>query len=525
MVGTSYIPFPPWALFFCYVPLWVYVVEGTPSLRRVFGQGWLAQFVLSLIGFFWIYHVSREFGYLPLPLAALALILFAALVHLHIPVSLVIVHVLRGRWRWSKGVTYLYLALSLWALETFWPMIFPWNLAYSLIWARIPAFQLADGIGFEGLSLLILLSQAGLAYSISLSLGNKEGEGRRQWRQWLQLPTWVGLLVVALFWVVLSVTGSWRGELFAKRSYSTLKVGLVQGNVSNSEKVEAEKQGYHVPDMIQKYFDMSLKLRDLRPDVQLFIWPEAAIPEFLDEHNRYRKHTRLFYDRLPVLQRPIILGAFSSDPMERFPRRDFNALFAFSKEGLMVSPPYQKTKLLIFGEYTPLAHVFPILSKYNPAGSGFSAGVGPQIFLLDGWKIGLQICYESLFPSFSNQVARWRADMIVNVTNDSWFGPYGEPYQHLYMTLARAIETRLTLIRVTNSGFSSVIDGAGRIYTRSPLFEDWSEVVTVRLYHQDQPTFFVRYREIMILMVMLLILIGLWFLRYLNMRNQERVHD
>jgi apolipoprotein N-acyltransferase len=92
---------------------------------------------------------------------------------------------------------------------------------------------------------------------------------------------------------------------------------------------------------------------------------------------------------------------------------------------------------------------------------------------LGNLQVGSQICYESLYPDFSAELTKKGAQVLVNLTNDSWFGPSFEPQQHLEMTLARAIETRRPLIRSTNTGISTVMDAAGRRYEASPLFKQW----------------------------------------------------
>src|SRR4051812_28335243 len=103
LVGTSYIPFPPWAILFCYLPLWYAVVQNPNELRKNFVMAWWTQFVLTLIGFHWIAYVSYVFGYMPWPLAGGVLLLFAACVHLYIPLAIVVSSYCRKRWRLSAG--------------------------------------------------------------------------------------------------------------------------------------------------------------------------------------------------------------------------------------------------------------------------------------------------------------------------------------------------------------------------------------------------------------------------------------
>jgi apolipoprotein N-acyltransferase len=105
-------------------------------------------------------------------------------------------------------------------------------------------------------------------------------------------------------------------------------------------------------------------------------------------------------------------------------------------------------------------------------------------------KIGAQICYESLDPAFSSSLSKKGADILVNVTNDSWFGKYFEPDQHLYMTLARALETRRPLVRATNTGISSAILADGTVLEKSPLFERWAGNYVIKFKENAPQTFY-----------------------------------
>ena len=93
--------------------------------------------------------------------------------------------------------------------------------------------------------------------------------------------------------------------------------------------------------------------------------------------------------------------------------------------------------------------------------------------------MGAQICYESLFPGFSRSLAELGAQFIVNVTNDSWYGSWQEPYQHMYMTLARGVEFRRPVLRVTNTGISTVSLASGEILERSPIHQPWAGLYEV----------------------------------------------
>jgi apolipoprotein N-acyltransferase len=496
LVGTSYIPFYPWALFFCYIPLWRSLLKTQQSYKTIFFKAWVTQFVLTLIGFHWIYFVGHEFGFLPKPVAFIVLLLFSSLAHLHIPVASLMSLWLARKIPLSVPATAIVLALNFALLEILWPMIFKWHLGYTLLFANWPIFQLAEFVGFQGLSVLILLSQAW----ILIMFQSHRRKGLIQG----------GLL--ASIWLALNVLGLTRADHIQEQPFETFSFGIVQANIGNTEKYFAEKgQGYQL-DIIKKYFQMTQELlkKTQPPEKPLafVVWPEVAIPDLLDESHKDRKYSRLFHEQLKTLGVPLVTGGYSSDPIDRVPRRDFNGLFAFDENGAPSSTPYRKTHLLAFGEYLPFSDYFPELKKYNPAGSGFSRGSGPQLLFLGTYQVGAQICYESLDPFFSNKLKQLGADFIINVTNDSWFGPHSEPEQHLYMTLARSIETRLPLIRATNTGISTVIDNLGTLGPQSPQGTAWAEVLTLKKYSlKEKQTFYSQYALILPFLIVLLVIL------------------
>ena len=120
-----------------------------------------------------------------------------------------------------------------------------------------------------------------------------------------------------------------------------------------------------------------------------------------------------------------------------------------------------------------------------------------MLLQLNDYKIGPQVCYESLFPDFSKGLSDIGAQFIVNATNDSWYGTWQEPYQHLYMTLARAVEFRRPVVRVTNTGISTVALASGKVLQQSPLDREWSGLYTVPYQKNPASTFYQRHFELM----------------------------
>ena len=156
-ISTSYIPFWPWALFFCFIPLWYIWIYQKLSVWKVFFYGWLTQFMVNLIGFHWISHTAIEFGDIPESLGFFILILFCVTQNIQIPFAGLIWHFVHKKIAFSLKSSLLFLAITTALLEGVFPKVFYWNLGYPLLWAEWPIYQWADTIGFEGLSTLVVL--------------------------------------------------------------------------------------------------------------------------------------------------------------------------------------------------------------------------------------------------------------------------------------------------------------------------------------------------------------------------------
>lgn len=499
LIGTSYIPFPPWALLFCYAPLLLWLDEDVSSRKQAFLGGWITQFVLSLIGFHWIAHTAREFGGFPWPLAGLTLILFAAFIHLHIPLAALAVFEVKKRFKIS-GAPLLFSAALIFALvERLWPMIFPWHMGYTLLWARLPIFQWADVIGFAGLSTLIFLLNAWTS-----ALWQKQDRTDLVFKH---------VAIIGSLLAVLTLGGVWKKKIWSKTD-TTLKVIAVQANIGNFEKLYAEQGlGYH-DYIVDKFLDMSKKAIETHGEADLLIWPETAIPIAPDRPEFSHRHLNRIRDGLTAMNTPVLTGSFSKDQSYTGLAKDaktYNATTFFGANGKVIGAPYRKTALLIFGEYLPLSETFPFLLDWLPFISNFGRGQGPASMdvhlrhhhLL---QVGNQICYEGLFPEFTRGLASAGVDFIFNATNDSWFGTPFEPRQHMMMTLARAIEVRRPLLRSTNTGITTAILASGEQLQRSPSDREWTGLFEFKLKRDAEQTFYARYGHLdWVLWVLILI--------------------
>ncbi len=431
--------------------------------------GWITQFILSLIGFHWIAHTATEFGGFSWPLAVVVLLLFSAFCHLHYMFHGLLWLFLVKRLKLRGRASLLLLPFCFLLVEEFWPFIFPWHLGYPLLWAQIPAYHLAEMIGFKGLNLIVLLLNL-------LAL-----VGYISWKEKRSLTAWGSGVAISL---ALILAGSLAGRSAERAPQGSLKTLIVQANIGNLDKVQA-KQGYTalMETILNTYAEQTEAGISHHQELDLIVWPETAYPE--DLNVPYRPLNDKFFDLLERWDTPIVTGAYLRLGS---PAKTFNSMALVKPPDRTITSYYNKTHLLAFGEYLPFGEMIPQAKTWLSFIADFGRGEGPQTLDLEGLQLGPQICYEGLFPAFSASQALQGAQVLVNATNDSWFGHPFEPYQHLYMTAARAVETRRPLIRSTNTGLSTVVHASGQIQEIGPRDEKWYGFYDVPYPLSPEPT-------------------------------------
>jgi len=175
-----------------------------------------------------------------------------------------------------------------------------------------------------------------------------------------------------------------------------------------------------------------------------------------------------------------------------------------------VAGRYDKNYPLLFGEYLPFGETFPVLYEWIPESGGFVAGRDVEVFPFGEHRIGVMICYEDILPGFARKLASRRPNVIVNVTNDAWFGETAEPYLHLTLSVLRSVESRVMLVRSTNTGVSAVIDPVGRLVGQTSLHD--AEVLEAELVMMPGGTVYERIGD-GFSYLLLLLLAGWWWRR------------
>lgn len=314
---------------------------------------------------------------------------------------------------------------------------FPWA-TIGHLWVETPVLQLAAYGGVVGLSFLALLVAAA-----PLVIRPVIGGG-------------VSVILLSLAWAL----GATQREAEPPLSQTTVR--LVQPNVPQHHKWDPAE----IPTNFGRLLQITAEPADHPLD--LIVWPETALATRLDLADIALGAISEAANGVPV-----VVGANDAvldDGSERLTYR--NTLAVLNGDG-NVSHRYYKHHLVPFGEYIPLGEVlarFGIRGLAARDGAGYGAGPGPEILEVEGvGKILPLICYELIFPRHLRTPER--PDMIVQITNDAWFGNISGPYQHLAQARFRAVEQGISVIRAANTGVSAVIDPQGRVLRHAPLNE------------------------------------------------------
>jgi len=338
--------------------------------------------------------------------------------------------------------------------------------------------QLADVVGEKGVSFLLSLAAALLVSPILPRIYSERAR--------LDARAWPAPAIGAALLVVMLGHGAWRMHDVdaSRRALPTMKLGVVQAAVEARMRWEPGAR-----DTILKRL-RRLTAESERSDVDLTLWPEAAYPYVLDHAaGRMPRGARGIVGH--GVRGPVLFGLITR---ARDDSGSFNATTIVSPEGL-VETPQAKMELLWFGETVPFGEHLPFLRKLFSRAGGLIPG-HEVVLLRDGAaRIGVLNCYEDTLPAVGRKVARKNPNLLVNVTNDAWFGPTAEPELHLRLSVMRAIEARRDLVRAVNLGVPAWIDAAGRVRQRGSSDAESVMLATPAL-NDVSPTLYVRAGDI-----------------------------
>lgn len=456
----------PYLIFAALIP-YLIVVSRRETLAEINRITYLTSFVFSLITLYWVGSWTKEAD--PFLMISGVLLLFVNPAIYLIPSTI---------FYFSKKVFNKKIALLLFPF--FWVSVeyaysltdlrFPWlTLANSL-----PKFnlfiQIADIIGAYGISLLVLFINLYLFFALRELIDNRKLHFKY-------------LLIALIIFLIPVIYGAIRIKTI-KMPEENVKIGLIQPNLNPWDKWQAGD----LDEQLDMYLELSRKA--VKKNAKIIIWPESALPVYLLVGNYFMQVNRIqnFADSNDVF---IMTGMpdanFFYDKNEapadaKYSKAinmyyvSYNSILLFSPQSSQVQK-YAKIKLVPFGEKVPFVESLPFLGdliKWQVGISSWNVGTKQNVFeFVEGvqLKVGGVICIESIYPDFVAGFVQNGANLIVVVTNDSWYGYSSGPFQHKEIAALRAIENRRFVVRAANGGVSAMIDPLGRTVAQTKLFE------------------------------------------------------
>lgn len=446
------------------VPL-LWLIERAPSRRRAWFYGWLAGLACNAFGFYWITELMTRHAAMPWILGLAALLLLAGYQAL---VFMLFAAAVRGVRRHSREILgrplpmVLLAPLAIVAFEILVPFIFPWYLAISQ--ARVPpVIQIAELTGPVGISFVIVAISGGLYDALF------ESERRRRL---MCAGGAAGLLAAVLVFGYVRLH-----QLDEERAQAPhLTVGLVQSNIPldpNHQRAPSE--------LLAELQRVSTDLE--RAGADLLVWPESSYPYAIARSDRGDGGL----DNDARIRRgfaaPLIFGALTIDIDPRASARSasrnrpppYNSAIMLGGDDSFIGR-YDKIYRLMFGEYIPGVETFPFIRDLLPEAANHLAAGGevttfPLVHEGVSYRLGPIICYEDILPHIGRALADKRPHLLVNITNDTWFGDTSEPWQHLALSVFRAVELRTELVRSVNTGVSAHVDAGGRVRAQSYVID------------------------------------------------------
>lgn len=403
------------------------------SPRSAFVRGWWFGNGLYCTGASWIYVSIHVHGNTAAPLA----IIFTAIFCCGLALLSALVSYLYVRFLRDLKLGLLLALPSLWLLGEWlrcWLLTgFPWLfIGYSQVEAPLAGW--APVIGTLGISWILALTGCALAALLLAQRGAR-----------------VALVAALLLWVTgLALSRvDWVDEVPG----ATLRVSAIQMNIPQELKWE--------PEFLKPTLELYRRKTQDQWDSDLIVWPETAVPRI---YQRAQYFLSYMDSQAKRHHSAIITGIPYRSPDED---KVYNSIIAIGEgEGI-----YHKKRLVPFGEYLPLDHYLRgIINFFNIPMSNFMRGPDQQVYLeVKGLKLAPFICYEVVYPDL---VAGYlpNADILITISNDTWFGHSHGPVQHMQMAQMRALETGRYLIRGTNNGITAFVDPKGHIYARAERF-------------------------------------------------------
>ena len=451
---------------------WLYLMESAGGKWAVL-LPWFSVAVFFLALLYWIPRVMVVFGGLSwgISVPLYVLLCFAlALFYLPAIIAFLFIRAMHPRFAYLL-FPFGWVTCDL--MRNFWMVNgFPWGgLGYSQIdrlWA-----QTADLGGIYLVTFVVVAVNGAVTYA------------------WVHRSVWAPVSAAVVLLGVAGAYGLWRATEPAPPS--NLTVGVVQPAVELNPPTDAYLRQMHlveIPAMTRQAASQGARL--------------IVLPEVPSEFDYYRDSVfEETYNRLAAQHRVALM---LNNTTRKGGGEYYNSMVFLGPDGT-ARGRYDKIHLVPFGEYVPASGLLSFVSPLVREVSSFSRGGDIVVVDLGGVRVGGFICYEAVFPELVRQFPASGAEVLVNITNDAWYGPTAAAAQHFQMARMRAVETRRFLVRAANSGISAVIEPTGTVKGRLNIFEKGTLVVGVR--PLQGLTFYVRHGDLFAQFCVVVFVIGL----------------
>ena len=501
--------FPPFYItglgFIALIPLIKAVGESNP--RKAFYLGLTFGLVFFSTILWWLIPTIHRYGNIPI-IAAIAIL--GCLVF-YLSLYPAIWALISSIWISKKDIPSF---LDIITISSLWVILewirghiltgFPWGILGCSLITSPPFIQTASFLGMYWISFWIIFVNCLLCSGLLFILDSNN-------KKYIKSIAYIGLALLTI------ISFYYYGKILIKncknsdQKYKSLNVVAVQGNIAQNQKWSKTFQ--------QKTFDIYRKLTISAVDKikhsnqnikspLLIIWPETAMPFFFQDPSDLKTQ---ILDLAKATKSLILLGAPSYKLVPNSSDLDikvkyFNSAFLVSPEGIVVGR-YDKQHLVPFGEYLPFGCFTAWARKIIGAIGAFSPGKHSSPLCWKNIKIGVLICFESIFPHIAVRFVKNGANLLAVITDDAWFGNTEAPYEHADMAVFRAIETRRYIVRAANTGESLIITPWGKKIKKSPLFTPYYIYAKIRL--RNDLTLYDKIEENWLLPFLLLVLLNL----------------
>lgn len=449
-----------------------FLCEKSQSRKESFLLGWCYGFGYFVAGIYWI-SISllvdaQSFAWL----IPFALTLIPSVLALYFALLAISFYLVVSKFSFSKNYEKFLIFAIFWIvceiLRAFLFTGFPWNLLGYIWMFNDAAIQVASIFGVWGLSFFaVLISLVPIPFiNKNLSQGDK-------------------IFAAILFLLLLAslIFGHSRIDDAKIVSDKNLKLRLVQGNIKQEMKWDAREKRSN----LMKHIEMT-KSRDTS-EIAAVIWSETSVPYAIDPFSGIVDTLKLALPNHIGGGGMLVTGGLRLEMSgDENIENVWNSVFTFGNNGIIAS--YDKHHLVPFGEYVPLQKYLPFVQKITNGAIGFSQGSGPKTIHGDLISISPLLCYEVIFPDKIID-RNDRPELLVNLTNDAWFGNSTGPYQHFDMARMRAVEYGIPLARVANTGITAFFDPFGRVVNKINLNQEG--IIDVDLVKNLEPTIYSRY--------------------------------